>query len=707
MPRNPAVETEELSRLLREVAANLWWAWHEEGWSLFQTLDPAEWRATNHNPIATLARASRARMDALAQDPIFVKRTYDALAARQAYMEERAWFQRGAAARLRGLRIAYFCSEYALHESMQQYSGGLGVLAGDHLKSASDLGIPLCGVGLLYRHGYYVQQMARDGRTMVLYPTYDFSQWPIEDLGVSFACPVGERRVKVRVWRMSVGRVPLYLLDTDLKANAPEDRELTEGLYKGEPLLRLRQQVLLGVGGMLALHAVGERPTVIHLNEGHAAFAALQRVADLVRAGSPATEAIDAVRRTTVFTTHTPVPAGHDRYDPETVAAQLRAVARTAKIAPEELLALGRELPANDREPFCMTVLALRLSGRANGVSQLHGEVSRQMWTAMYGGDASRVPIGSITNGVHPGTWIDPEAERFWRSEIGLRLDKQAPTMPAWARAPRTDHGRFWQMRHRFRSRLIHFIRDRLALQAKRRGEGQGAVAAAYSALDDDALTICFARRFATYKRAPLIFHDPDRLAHILCNARRPVQLVFAGKAHPRDEPGQAYAQRIHRFARDPRFGGRVAFIEEYDMHVGRMLTSGCDVWLNTPLRPYEASGTSGMKPPMHGGVNVSILDGWWPEACDHGTNGWAIGSVQQHQDQDAQDDADAHALYHLLEREVVPAFYQHDADGLPRRWIEIALASTATVPPTFSSHRMVAQYARQMYVPAYRDRGT
>ncbi|MSR44687.1 MAG: alpha-glucan family phosphorylase [Phycisphaerales bacterium] len=705
-PRFPSIAVDDLVSHLRDLASNVWWSWNEEGWSVFQTLDPTEWRATNHSPLGTLERTTAARIAALACDPIFVKRVYDGLAARAAYLGERAWFQRGAGAHRAGFRVGYFCSEYGLHESIQQYAGGLGILAGDHLKSASDLGIPLVAMGLAYRHGYYIQQLARDGSTQVLYPEYDFARFGIEDTRITIGCPIGSRIVTARVLRLWVGRVPLYLLDTDLKANAPDDRKLTEGLYKGDPLLRLRQQVLLGVGGMMALKALGEKVTVLHLNEGHAAFAALQRAVDLHSTGRPIQESFDVVRRATVFTTHTPVPAGHDRYDPKMVCEELATLAARAGLSQTELADLGRINAGDEEETFCMTVLALRLSQRVNGVSQLHGEVSRDMWKKFYRVGAAKVPIGSITNGVHVKTWIDPDAERFWQNEIALRLGKQAPKATGWSHAKDADPARFWELRERLRSRLVHFVRDRMTMQCKRRGEGQSAVASAYSLLDDGVLTIGFARRFATYKRAPLIFHDPKRLAQILSSSTRPVQIVFAGKAHPRDEAGQAFAQRVFSMTRDPMFAGRVAFVEEYDMHVGRMLTSGADVWLNTPTRPYEASGTSGMKPPLHGGLNLSILDGWWPEAAD-GINGWSIGSTQTLADAPSQDASDVESLYRLLEESVVPQFYERDANGLPQGWIARALHSAATVPPEFNSHRMVAQYTRKAYLPAHSIRGS
>lgn len=701
--RIQSIGSDDLVAHLRDIASNLWWCWNEEGWSVFQALDPVEWRATNHSPLATLERTTPARLEALACDPLFVKRVYDALAARAAYLAERAWFQRGAAARLRGFRVAYFCSEFGLHESIQQYAGGLGVLAGDHLKSASDLGIPLVGVGLAYRHGYYIQNLARDGSTQVLYPNHDFHRWGLEDTHRTIACPIGRRLVTARIHRMWVGRVPLYLLDTDIMENAPEDRRLTEGLYKGEPQLRLRQQILLGVGGTLALRALGEHVSVFHLNEGHAAFAPLQRMVECMGQGRSFEDAQAEVRRTTVFTTHTPVPAGHDRYDPSLMLAEIGPAVARLGLSDTALLDMGRIVAGDAREPFCMTVLALRLAERVNGVAKLHGEVSRDMWKDHYRVPAAKVPIGSITNGVHSRTWIDPDADRFWQAQIGLRLGKQAPTAVRWKHAEEADPREFWALRRRLRSRLIHFLRDRVALQRKRRGEGQAAVAATYGLLDESALTIGFARRFATYKRAPLIFHDADRLARLLGNPARPVQIVFAGKAHPRDAGGQAFVRRIFEMAADPRFAGRIVLVEEYDMHVGRMLVSGCDLWLNNPIRPYEASGTSGMKLPLHGGLNLSIFDGWWPEACD-GQNGWAIESAPPGASDEARDAHDSQSLYRQLEESVIPLFYDRDSAGLPAGWITRALHSAATIPIQFNTHRMVAEYTRKAYVPAHQS---
>ncbi len=697
----PAKVAKEMRRDLEKVARDLWWSWNEVGQRPFAALDPITWEASNHDPLAVLRAVDEPVFAARCADADFrdlVKHARDAL---RAYHHTVPWFEQQAFPGSKGLHIAYFCSEYAIHESLQQYSGGLGVLAGDHLKSASDLGLPLTAVGLLYQQGYYLQQLRADGSTRVIEPRWNPRHMPLEDTGVDIKVPIGDRKVEARLWTMKVGRVRAVLMDTDRKANRPKDRRLTEGLYKGEPDLRMRQQVLLGVGGVMALKALGIKATVFHLNEGHAAFASVARLAALRRKGQSLEDALQAIRRSTVFTTHTPVPAGHDRYDADMVADALQSCWKEAGLSRRVFLDMGSERPTDPKAPFCMTVLALRTAEHVNGVAALHGRVSREMWQQVYGvADAAMVPIGHVTNGVHARTWLAPEAEAFWKRAIGLDLDAIERGRDPWAQADKADPAEFWALRRRLRERLVGFIRDRLERQARRRGESPEQVIRARAAFDPDALTIGFARRFATYKRAPLVFRDPERLHRIMGDPKRPVQIVFAGKAHPRDRDGQAYAAQVHRWARENGFEGRVALIEEYDMHVGRMLVSGCDVWLNNPLRPHEASGTSGMKPPMHGGLNLSILDGWWPESFD-GTNGWAIGDGSEGTDREAQDALDAESLYRQLEDEVVPTFHDRGKDGLPRRWIERALRSVATVPGRFNTHRMVAEYLEKAYLPA------
>jgi glycogen phosphorylase len=688
---------------LRELALNLWWTWNEVAQRPFAAVDPVLWEATKRCPIRVLDLVDDSRVSAAGSDPMFLTALEDARVALVAAMERKPWFARSAKPKERSLRVAYFCSEFAIHESLQQYSGGLGVLAGDHVKSSSDLGIPLVGVGLLYRHGYYIQEFTESGDTRVLYPRYDFRLLPISETGVRIYCPIGGRQVEVRIWKMQVGRVPIYLLDADLPSNHPDDRILTEGLYKGEPDLRMRQQVLLGVGGTIALEAMKEPITVYHLNEGHAAFCCLERVARFVESGMPLEQARARVQSSTVFTTHTPVAAGHDRYDSGAAAQALQSVLDRAGLGTSQFADLGRERPGDADELLCMTVLALRHANQVNGVAALHGRVSREMWKAVYGAaNAKDVPIGHITNGVHPRTWLHPEAEVFWRRQIGLELDDATPAVSRWADAKDAAPEDFWALRSSLRRQLVHFVRDRLMAAAHKRGEGVEGVAEAMLTLRDDALTIGFARRFATYKRAPLIFRELRRLKDLLADAERPVQIIFAGKAHPRDKAGQEYAKQIYQLMRSEGLHGNVVLLEEYDMCVGRALVSGCDVWLNNPIRPYEASGTSGMKPPMHGGINCSILDGWWPEGYD-GKNGWAIGSEDESEtDQGKRDANDAESLYDLLEYEIIPEFYDRNRKGLPMKWIRRALRSASTVPSVFNTHRMVGEYLAKYYLLAH-----
>ncbi|MCH2132598.1 MAG: alpha-glucan family phosphorylase [Phycisphaerales bacterium] len=685
---------------LKALAKDLWWSWNEIGRRPFAMLDPELWETVRHSPFRLLQQLDPNIYSSRLEEASFRDVAARAIAAHHEYHTRRTWYDANSSPEDPPLRIAYFCSEYAIHESLPQYAGGLGVLAGDHLKSASDLGLPLVGVGLLYQHGYYKQEFRGDGTTRVIYPSIDFETMPLDDTGVRLDCPVGDRTVRVRVWAMSMGRVPLYLLDANLPGNRVEDRALTASLYQGDDDIRLQRQVLLGVGGFRALRLLEEVPTVVHLNEGHAAFAAVERVAEHVRSGQSLEQAMTNVRSSTVFTTHTPVSAGNQRYEPAKVEAMLAPVLDSANLDRDLPTRLGREDPGNQDEPLCMTVLALKLAERVNGVSELHAAVSRDMWKAAYGqSNPDEVPITHVTNGVHTGTWLAPVAERFWRETIGYTGEPLAQD-PCWIRAESINRHAFWELRHTLRRRTISFIRRRLAVQSRRRGENPERVVKARRALSDTALTIGFARRFATYKRATLLFHDLDRLAGILANEEYPVQIIFAGKAHPADAEGQAVAQQIHELTHESRFDGRIVLLENYDIEIGRRLTAGCDLWLNTPRRPFEASGTSGMKPTLHGGLNCSIPDGWWVEA-DDGNNGWTIGDGSEADRPEVQDARDADLLYGLLEHEIIPAFWNRDAAGLPQAWIERALHSVVTIPSFFNTDRMVAQYLKWGYKPA------
>lgn len=693
----------ELFDRVADLAADLQWTWNSKTRRLFAALDPAMWKATNHNPVRTLESLPPERCELLGRDPAFVSRLVESERGLREYHRAKRWFQRAAKGAERRLKVAYFCSEYALHESMPQYAGGLGVLAGDHLKSASDLGVPLVGIGRLYRCGYYEQQFHADGSTKVVYPQYDFRTWPLEDTGQTIAVPIARKIVYAKIWKQRVGRTELYLLDTDISRNRPEDRKLTHYLYGANAEYRIQQLILLGVGGHRALEALGIRPTVYHLNEGHAAFCGLDRVRKLMAQGKSFEKAVEIVRKSSVFTTHTPVAAGHDRFDWKMTVKYLAPIGEALGISWREFLALGRENPDDRKESFCMTVLALKLSEHVNGVAALHGEVSRKMWQSAYRAKSPKqVPIGHVTNGIHTQTWLAPMMEPVYDKYLKPNRHKPTPTDNWAARADKIPPAEFWRMRNMLRQRLVNFIRERLVEQIQRQLGPMDDIIAAHETFDPRALTIGFARRFVTYKRAPLIFRDSRRLAKILGDPKRPVQLVFAGKAHPEDAAGQELAQTIYQAARKSGLRGRVAVLENYDMHIGRMLTSGCDVWLNNPLRPMEASGTSGMKPPLHGGLNCSILDGWWPEAYDR-RNGWAIGDGRELKSRALQDKYDADCIYRLLEKEIVPRFYDRDRGGIPKRWVAMMTHSLKTVACRFSTHRMVGEYVEQYYLSAHR----
>lgn len=696
----PARPTDVVTRI-QTLARNLWWTWNPDAQALFASMDPLVWKATNQSPLKTLRMLSPERRELIESDPSFAQSLSSSEKHFDAYMRAKPWFSRKVKTRGTPL-ITYFCAEYAIHESLPQYSGGLGVLAGDHVKSASDLGIPLVGVGLLYRSGYYIQQFNTDGSTKVVYPKLDFADLPVHDTGKIITLAMGKGSIKAKIWRQEVGRVCMYLLDCDIPANKRADRALTRHLYGGDREYRIRQEMLLGVGGLLALEAVGHKPTVYHMNEGHAAFAAMELLARETEKGTKYDNAVEKVRAHNCFTTHTPVPAGNDRFEPKLALKYISGYADRLRISRDQLLGLGREDVSNKSEEFCMTVLALKLARQCNGVAALHGEVSREMWVKVYDAtDAKKVPIGHVTNGIHSETWLAPELRPLYDKYLKPRWNDAGPDHDPWKNAHKIPPTELWAARNMLRARLINFIRTRLTEQnLRQRGKVDDLIAAA-GMFDENVLTIGFARRFATYKRAPLIFHNLKRLASILENPRRPVQLVFAGKAHPKDLGGQGFAQQIYKHARENGFVGRVALLEDYDMQVGRMLTSGCDVWLNNPLRPQEASGTSGMKPPLHGGVNCSILDGWWPEAFN-GRNGWAIGDEREFANQKKQDAYDASCIYDLLEKQIVPRFYNRDAKGIPQQWVKMMVESMKTVCQQFSTHRMLGDYVRKYYLPAH-----
>jgi len=701
-PVNPG-----LAGRLEALARNLRWTWNPAAQNLFAAIDPAMWVALDCNPLKLIKGASAFRMQQLAEDGAFLKQLAGCEKSLASYMkaEGKAWFKRSYQGKDRGMRVAYFCAEFALHESFQIYSGGLGVLAGDHLKSASDLGVPLTAVGLLYRYGYYKQEIRGDGTTRPTYPPYDFGDLPVTDTGVKVRVPMGggKKSVTAKVWKVQVGRVELFLLDTDHAGNkSANDRAITHHLYGGDHVTRIQQETLLGIGGAMALEELDITPSVYHLNEGHAAFAGVYRLANAMKAGAGYDDAVESIRQSTVFTTHTPVPAGHDRFGQNDAMRYLNRVMKGSGLSRRQVLDLASEDVSKKDMPFCMTVLALNLAERCNGVAELHGQVSREMWQGLY--DVKRVsdvPIGHVTNGVHSQTWLAPEMYGVYEKYLKPGWDTLGAYDNPWAKAGDIPAETLWEARNVLRRRLVRLVRTRLEQQALRYGGDPQDLLAAHNALREDTLTIGFARRFATYKRATLLFKDLKRLDRIINDPKRPVQFVFAGKAHPADAPGQAFLQRIVEVSKMPAFRGKIVVVENYDMAIGRTMTAGCDVWLNNPLRPNEASGTSGMKPPLHGGINFSILDGWWPEGYNR-KNGFVIGG-EMFKSQRKQDAYDANSLYEIMEEQMGPMFYTRGRDGVPKRWSKMMVESMRSVCAAFSTHRMVGDYVNQAYLPTHR----
>lgn len=691
---------------LASVAHNLSWSWSREARALFRVIDQPLWHLTRHNPIELLRRVDPGRLTQCAEDPEFLRR-YDAVMAQAARegSREGTWFAREYPD-LQDRTIAYFCAEFGLHNSVPIYSGGLGVLAGDHCKTSSDLGAPLVGVGLLYTRGYFDQRLRLDGWQADADERFDATLTPLDRvLGHNgepclTTVPTGGRPVCVGAWRMMVGRVPVYLLDTDLPQNDATDRELCQRLYGGSGELRLRQEWVLGVGGVRVLRALGNNPAVWHANEGHAAFMLLERVRELVGGGSPFEEAVRQVRATSVFTTHTPVPAGHDAFALTQVEALMGPVLEELKVQRDAILRLGNA-PHLAQDQFHMPVLAIRLSGRVNGVSRSHGEVSRGLWAPLWPGrDPEQVPIGHVTNGVHLPTWMSHHMSELLGRCLGSGWIEHVEEPGFWQCALTLDDGALWAIHNELKIVTLRAIRE----MARRRWVEQWKteslhLVGAGTLLDEHALTIGFARRFATYKRASLIFRDPERLRRLLVNPWRPVQIVFAGKAHPADDPGKQMLQKVYEFTRDPRFEGRVAFIEDYEMHLAHRLVQGVDLWLNLPRVPLEASGTSGMKAALNGVPQLSTLDGWWHEGFE-GKNGWAIPPVSNGED---PDEADAERLYQVLEEQIVPLYYSRDERGVPLGWVDRMKQALRVAGERFTAQRMVQQYATQYYVPVMR----
>ncbi len=691
---------------LGDLAADLRWSWSPEGREVFRRLDYTLWRATAHNPVRMLWLVSRDKLDAAVRNPQFMLLYDRALTALDAAREARdTWWPR----RFPGLGaqpIAYFSAEFALHQSLPIYAGGLGVLAGDHCKEAGDLGVPLIGVGFMYPQGYFHQHLSAEGWQEESYERLNWADTTITAATTAdgkpcvTAVPLGERTVLVAVWRVRLGRVALYLLDTDLEENAPADRELSARLYGGDQETRIQQEIILGIGGVRALKTLGIAPGAFHLNEGHAGFVVLQRIRDLVERGESFDAALERIRATTVFTTHTPVPAGHDAFPFGLVEKHLAGCWGTLGANRDRFLALGGHDNGGGML-FNMTALALRSAGQANAVSQLHGQVTRSMWAPMWPGTAeAERPVGSVTNGVHVPTWIASDLADLFTRYVGTGWLDRHDDPALWDAILMIPDEELWSVRRGLRRYLFTFIRDRARQRWTVEHVGIPRVVAAGTLLEPETLTIGFARRFTGYKRPELIFHDPERLSRILNSAERPVQVIFAGKSHPADNIGKEHLQRVYQRALNPMFGGRVAFVDDYDLHVAHFLVQGCDVWLNTPRKPLEASGTSGMKAAINGVPHLSIGDGWWAEGYN-GTNGWVIDGGNSGDNPEAVDGADADALYRLLEESVVPAFYERDAAGVPRRWMVTVKEAIRSVAPRFSARRMVKEYVERMYAPA------
>jgi starch phosphorylase len=694
-------------RPLLELANNLWWVWQPDATELFRRLDRKLWEEVHHNPVKLLGSLPQETLRRFAADEGYLAHMKRVHAQFKQHLSEKGWFQEHQAGKTT-VQVAYFSAEFGLHESLPVYSGGLGVLAGDHLKSASEIGLPLVGVGLLYRNGYFQQYLSSDGWQQESYPELDFYNLAVEPLKNADGTPLTvqvelpDNTVHIRVWRVSVGRVPLYLLDTNLPENAPADRDITSRLYGGGSEMRIKQEIVLGIGGVRALSAMNVRPTVFHMNEGHSAFLALERIRVLVE-GSSLTfdEARQFVMATNVFTTHTPVPAGIDMFPPEMMTKYFKSYIPQLKLDEEGFLALGREDVTNKKQGFSMAVLAIRLADQYNAVSALHGEVSRRMWHNIWPNvPASEVPIRHVTNGIHVRTWLAPDISFLLDRYLGEAWMSDPTNQEIWQQVDSIPDEELWRAHERCREKLVSWTRQTHRDQLVRRGAPAEDLAAAEEVLDPEALTIGFARRFASYKRGSLLLKDEDKLAALISNTQHPVQFIFAGKAHPADNEGKELIRAIVQFARQANIRRHFVFLENYDMNIARYLVQGCDVWLNTPKRGLEASGTSGMKAAANGVLNCSILDGWWVEGYRPDL-GWAIGRGETYSDPVIQDNVESQSLYTLLEKQIMPLFYQRGVDNIPREWIARMKNCMRVLAPVFNTNRMVNEYATKFYLPA------
>jgi starch phosphorylase len=698
---------------LGELAYNLWWSWHPEAWRLFRWIDTVLWEQVTHNPVKFLQQVHRAELNAAIQNTEYMALYKKITADFDSYMESDTTWMGGTYTDLMRQPIAYFSTEFGLHESVPVYAGGLGILSGDHLKEASDLGLPLIGVGFLYREGYFRQRITEDGWQEAINEPLNLSELAIlpevDDQGnpVMVQVDLAGRTVFARVWRVQVGRVPLFLIDTHVDTNDPSDQQLAARLYYSDLERRLQQEIVLGIGGVRALRALGYQPAVWHMNEGHSAFLSLERAVELVRSGRTVEEARQEIARSTIFTTHTPVPAGHDKFPVWMMEKYFASYWGALGLERDSFMAIAQEREAWG-DVFSMSLLALRFTAQANGVSELHGQVTRKMFAHLWPDRSEdQVPIRTITNGIHTFTWLARRMALLYSEHLGSEWRERLDDAAFWDRIRDIPDEQLWAVRRHLKRRLVAFIRERARVQWQRGGMHPVQVVAGGVLLDPYSLTIGFARRFATYKRANLLLYDVDRLRKLVLDPDRPVQFIFSGKAHPADDPGKYLIQNLYRFIKDAGLGGRMVFLEDYDMNVARYLVQGVDVWLNTPRRPLEASGTSGQKAAANGVLNFSVLDGWWREGYN-GSNGWAIGDEVIYSDEAAQDAADAESMFDILENEIVPMFYERPYDNaIPSGWVRFVKESIRSLLPMFSTNRMLKEYMTEMYVPAARGKVT
>ncbi|MFQ5610793.1 MAG: alpha-glucan family phosphorylase [Anaerolineae bacterium] len=696
---------DRLRRIL-EVAYNLWWSWHPEAQELFRRIDAALWEEVYHNPVKFLREVRQTALDDAASDPHYLRFFHEVMTGFDEYQVfDKTWFAQTYGDKA-GKSIAYFSAEFGLHECLPIYSGGLGILSGDHIKEASDLGLPFIGIGFLYPQGYFKQAISANGDQEAIYEKVRFAEVPAlpaftpEGKEVVVSVDLPGRTIYAKVWRIQVGVVPLYLMDTDIHPNAPNDRELSARLYGGDQEMRIAQEMVLGIGGVRALRQLGLEPAVYHMNEGHSAFMVLERARELIEAGQSFDEAAEAIRKSSVFTTHTPVPAGHDAFPFHLMEKYFQGFWERMGLSRDQFMELARH-DQSWGPSFSMTVLAIRLSGRQNGVSKLHGEVSRKMWHWLWPDKrVEEVPITHVTNGVHLESWLAPEMKALYDEWLPEDWVLNIDDGGMWQAVDDVPDEKLWAVHNQLRAMLVSFVRARTRQRLIRLNVDENQIAASGELFDRDALTIGFARRFATYKRATILFTDVERLKCIVHATGRPVQFVFAGKAHPRDEPGRAFIREVYHRSHEQGLAGHILFIEDYDINVARYLVSGVDVWLNTPRRPHEASGTSGQKAGANGVPNFSISDGWWVEGYN-GRNGWVIGDDRAWNDHVAQDHNDANLIYDTLEKEIVPLFYERDSLDVPRGWVKMMKESIKSVAPQFSMTRMIKDYTNQLYVPA------